>query len=203
VGIDRGNVAKVALYDLVSLRGLDVGKDVFPTFFRGGGVSSGVTQVLRFHVAVTGLTGIVTAAMVFPLSLGDVIRLTTGETLVHHLARDDAFLVTYSVSPVTCRGATRSMAIPARVFFSLLAVVRKTHVAVFGAVVAKRFLVRHETVLTKVGLGEEARDVRNGVKVLLDVVVVYEDLLSLLVVIGADEGELVSPGGADDVHVDV
>jgi hypothetical protein len=191
------------LHNLVSLRRLDVGKDVFPTFFRGGGVSSGVAQVLRFHVSVTGLAGVVAAAMVFPLSVGDVIRLSTGETLVHHLARDDAFLVTDSVSPVTCRGATLSMAVPAREFFSLLAVVRETHVAVFDTVVAKRFLVRHEAVLAKVGLGEEARDVRNGVEVLLDVVVIQKDLLPFRVVVGAHVGELVSPGGADDIEVTV
>lgn len=164
-------------------------------------MSSGVTEVFGFDILMTGLARVMSAAMIFWLSVGDVKGLQTNGTLVCGLTRNEPLVGRGFVSSVTRLGATGPVTFGTGEFSALATVIRLTHATVIHAVVTVRFLKWHETVLTKVRTGEKSSDVRNGVKVFLVVYVfvVQKNFLAFLIVVGADVRKLIPHTCTDDI----
>lgn len=164
-------------------------------------MSSGVTEVFGFDILMTGLARVMSTAMIFWLSVGDVKGLQTNGTLVCGLTRNEPLVSECFVSLVTRLGATGPVTFGTGEFSTFATVIRLTHATVIHAVVTVRFLKWHETVLTKVRTGEKSSDVRNGVKVFLVVCVfvVQKNFLAFLIVVGADVRKLIPHTCTDDI----
>lgn len=155
----------------------------------------------RTQILMTGLARVMSAAMIFSLSVGDVKGLQTNGTLVCSLTRNEPLVGRGFVSTVTCLGATGPVTFGTGEFSALATVIRQTHATVFHAVVTVTFLKWHEAVLTEVRTSEKSSDVRNGVKVflVLYVFVVQKNFFAFLIVVGADVRKLIPHTCTDDI----